>query len=300
MTLPPSSEPSASFSGERSAAIRNQLIDTAARARTPRRRPLWAIALVVAGALAGAGVSTAAFAASGTFTPNSPSSGRELPAGSRDDGAITAPPGTAPGSPVISVIGKPQSLLIDASTELSLEDRPADATHVRVTLTAVAAASVSWGTAADGNNPSAWFDASDVGQASAVTWYDFPLDDTTSTFYFDIDAGGAVTATVQYLLRVPTHLAVNARGETYGVEGGPDGTPDLIAVSGVAPDGASVEGYARSTDLRAFSPEHEEQPSNPEEALEWQAERDEKYPTGWEIDVYDSDGVTVIGTFHIG
>ena len=139
-----------------------------------------------------------------------------------------------------------------------------------------------------------------MGQASAVTWYDFPLDDSTTTFYFRIDPGGAVTATVQYLLQVPTHLAVNERGETYGVEGGPDGTPYLIAVWGIAPDGSSVEGYARSTELHGFSPEHEEQPSNPEEALKWQAERDETYPDGWDIDVYDSDGVTVIGTFHIG
>ncbi|GGM59957.1 hypothetical protein [Microbacterium saperdae] len=302
MTLPPSSEPFASFSGERSAAIRNQLIDTAARARAPRRRPMWAIALVVAGALAGAGVSTAAFAASGTFTPNTPAAGRELPAAT-DDGtgaAITAPPGTAPGSPVISLIGKTQSLLIDAPTELSLADRPGDATHVRVTLTAVSAASVSWGTDAGGNNPSASFDAADVGRASAVTWYDFPLDDTTTTFFFDVDADGAVTATMQYLRQVPTHLAVNARGETYGVEGGPDGTPDLISVGGVAPDGSSVEGYARNTDLNAFSPDHTELPSNPAEALAWQEERAEKYPNGWDVDVYDSDGVTVIGSFHIG
>lgn len=31
-----------------------------------------------------------------------------------------------------------------------------------------------------------------------------------------------------------------------------------------------------------------------------QNERDQKYPNGWDIPVYESDGTTQIGTFHIG
>jgi len=41
-------------------------------------------------------------------------------------------------------------------------------------------------------------------------------------------------------------------------------------------------------------------PSSPAEAARWQRERDEKYPNGWDIPVYESDGTTRIGTFHIG
>jgi hypothetical protein len=31
-----------------------------------------------------------------------------------------------------------------------------------------------------------------------------------------------------------------------------------------------------------------------------QAERDQKYPNGWDVPLYESDGETQIGTFHIG
>jgi hypothetical protein len=31
-----------------------------------------------------------------------------------------------------------------------------------------------------------------------------------------------------------------------------------------------------------------------------QAERDQKYPDGWDVPVYESDGVTRIGSFHVG
>ena len=31
-----------------------------------------------------------------------------------------------------------------------------------------------------------------------------------------------------------------------------------------------------------------------------QAERDQKYPNGWDFPLYESDGETQIGTFHIG
>ena len=32
----------------------------------------------------------------------------------------------------------------------------------------------------------------------------------------------------------------------------------------------------------------------------WQEERDKKYPNGWDIPVFESDGATQIGTFHVG
>jgi hypothetical protein len=287
------------FSPERSAVIRAQLIDTAARVQPARRRRLWGVALVLAGSLVGAGVSTAAFAATGTFTDAAPS----VPAGQpvADLGeAITAPPGTEPGAPVISLLGAPQSRVIEGASTLSLEDRPSEATHVRVTLTALAAGLISWGTAADGNNPSVSYSPEDVGSPRSETWYDFPLDDTTTQLYFDAQRGGGATAVVQYVRHVPTRLAVNEHGDTYGVEGGPDGVPDLIHVAGLADDGTGVEGYAWASELSAFSPEHPTQPATPEEALEWQAERDEKYPEGWTIRIYESDGRTAIGSFPIG
>ncbi|MFK3677148.1 hypothetical protein ACI2IP_05420 [Microbacterium sp. NPDC090218] len=287
------------FSPERSAVIRAQLIDTAARVQPVRRRRLWGAALVLAGSLVGAGVSTAAFAATGTFTPVAPASSAGQPVADLS-AAITAPPGTEPGAPVISLLGTPQSRVIEATTTLSLEDRPSEATHVRVTLTALGTGLISWGTAADGNNPSVSYAPQDIGSPRSETWYDFPLDDSTTHLYFDTQRGGSAAAVVQYVRHVPTHLAVNEHGDTYGVEGGPDGQPDLVRVGGVTDDGSAVEGYAWASELSAFSPEHEEQPSTPKEALEWQQERDEKYPTGWDIRIYENDGRTDIGSFHIG
>lgn len=287
------------FSPERSAAIRAQLVDTAAHVQPARRRRLWGVALVLAGSLVGAGVSTAAFAATGTFAPATPSAPTGQPVAELGE-AIAAPPGTEPGAPVISLLGTPQSRVVAEASTLSLEDRPSEATHVRVTLTALAAGQISWGTAADGNNPSVSYTTDDVGSSRSETWYDFPLDDSTTQLYFDTQRGGSATAVVQYVRHVPTRLAVNEHGDTYGVEGGPDGMPDLVRVSGLADDGTGVEGYSWAAELSAFSPDHEALPSTPAEALEWQEERDEKYPTGWDIRIYESDGRTVIGSFHIG
>lgn len=286
-----------SFSPERSDAIRAELIATAAHVRPARRRGLWAVSLMLVGTLAGAGISTAAFAASGSFSAPQAPVGQPAPELGE---AVTAPPGTVPGAPVISVLGEPRSLRVVGAVTLPLDPRPDDTTHVRVTLTITSPGKVTWGTDAGGDNPSSTASGADIAAGTAMAWYDFPLDDTTRELYFAADGTAAATATVQYLAHVPTRLGVNAHGDTFGVEGGPDGRPDLIAVSGVADDGTLVEGYAWASDLDAFSPDHREQPSNPEEALEWQAERDEKYPAGWDIRVYESDGRTDIGRFHIG
>jgi hypothetical protein len=79
--------------------------------------------------------------------------------------------------------------------------------------------------------------------------------------------------------------AVNAHGQTYGVEND-HGTPDLVAV--IATNGRT--GYSYATDLNGA------QPTSPAEA---QALND-AYPDGRDIPVYESDGRTQIGIFHIG
>jgi hypothetical protein len=263
----------------------------------PRRRA-WAVTgLIVAGALAGGGVSTAAFAASGTFGSVSPQqpSGQPIP----DLGeAIAAPPGTSPGAPVISMLAEPTSQFVSQDEAVSLADRPADATHLRITVVPMSTGMLNFGTDPGGNNASAEWSGTD-NLAEAIVWYDNPLDATTDTFYLTPDGGFTGTVTLQYVVHVPTHLGVNAAGQTFGVEGGPDGTPDLILVTGRAPDGSEVTGYARNADLFATSPDHPGRPENPEQALQWQAERDLKYPNGWDIPVFEQDGTTQIGVFHV-
>lgn len=283
------------FSPERSAAIRDQLISSV-RGRPARRRKALGATLLLAGALVGAGASTAAFAATGSFAP------AEIPVDQPTatlGDAVSAPPGTVPGSPVVSLLGSSEIVQVSGTKDLALEGIPVGATHVRVTLTMLSPGVISWGTDPEGNNQSMSALAADIGSPSADAWYDFPLEDATSKIYFTTSETATATAVVQYVNYVPTRLGVNAEGNTFGVDGGPDGAPDLVRVSGTGANGEQIEGYAWASDIAAFSPDHVAQPSDPEEALLWQAERDEKYPGGWDIPVYDEDGSTVIGTFHV-
>jgi hypothetical protein len=280
------------FTPERSDAIRAGLI-TVAASRAPRRRRVLASAgLVLAGVLVGG--SAVAFAAMGTWTPVAaiPS-----PAPAPEHTDLADPqPGRIPGEPIVTVLGDPIVWKVTGVTEFPLTDRPAEATHARVTFTCTVG-SFSWGTDAGGNNPSV---SCDTAGSSVTAWYDFPLDAGATTFYVAGPKDGEAVLTLQYLAQVPTSFGVNENGQTYGVDRGDQGTPDLVFVGGEAPDGSPVDGYARAVDLQAFSPDHPGLPSNPEEALRWQREREERYPDGWEIPVFASDGTTRLGTLRMG
>jgi hypothetical protein len=82
----------------------------------------------------------------------------------------------------------------------------------------------------------------------------------------------------------------NENGQTYGSAGdatSPEIEPELIRAIGV--DG--TEGYVLKKDLDG------KQPKSPEEAIAIQNSRS---PGGRNIPLYDVDGKTIIGVFHIG
>ncbi|MFD0679412.1 MULTISPECIES: hypothetical protein [unclassified Paenibacillus] len=87
-----------------------------------------------------------------------------------------------------------------------------------------------------------------------------------------------------------TNYPKNENGQTYGFAADAtsyESIPDLISAVGV--DGTA--GYVRKKDLDG------EQPKTPEEALAIQKNR----PVGGrDIPLYDVDGKTIIGVFHIG
>lgn len=287
------------FTPERSEIIRASLISHVAESpSTRRKRTLWTASLVLVGALAGAGVSAGAFAATGLFAavPAQPS-GQPTP---DYPDTVAAPPGVTPGYPIISLLGEPISQNVETATEISMQDRPVAATHARVTITPLTPGALNWGTDPGGNNPSGSWSAEDLtaGRDSAV-WYDFPLDDTVKDLFLN-PSGFRGIVTIQYVTHVPTSLGINANGQTFGVTGSEQGEPELISVIGTAPDGSDIEGYVFATELNATGPDHEGEPETPEEALLWQQERDEKYPNGWAIPLYDSEGETRIGEFRIG
>ena len=276
-----------SFSSHRSDAIRAGLIAHAAP-RTRRSRRWRGTALVLAGALAGGGVSAAAFAAtSNRPEPVAQPSGQPVPPlGS----AVPAPAGVIPGSPIISLLGPPITQTVSAGTTTPLKPRPTSATHARVTVTVTKAGSLNFGTDRAGNNPSGSWSLDDITvRGQATTWYDFPLNDSVDTLYLTPAGGFAGTVTIQYLNYVPTLIGVNARGQTYGVSGSGDrGEPDLVAV--VATNGK--DGYANAVDLQGGP-----MPTSPGDAIARQEANQGRIRT---IPVYESDGTTVIGEFKIG
>ncbi|MFT4211201.1 MAG: hypothetical protein QM626_04950 [Microbacterium sp.] len=279
------------FDLRRSEAIRAGLIVHATGARRRIRRGLWGIGLVLAGVIAGAGASAAAFAATGTLGSGTTAAGVviEQPDGSGGSGdaalePIDAPPGTTPGASVASMLGAPLAQTIVAETRLDLSDRPAAATHVRVTVTCLTAGSISWGTDPAGNNPSSSCTVADLGAEPASAWMDVPLDAATDALYITPGEGAEASVVLQYETLIPTRLGVNANGETYGIETAAQGRPDLILVQGTASDGTAVAGYVRATELDAA-----------DGASGFAMTTEPR-----DIPVYESDGTTRIGIFHVG
>lgn len=290
---------STEFDAHRAAAWRAALIEHVAASR-PRRRMRAAVVLVAVGVLGGAGASTAAFAASGAlggWTSPARPAGQPVP----DTGAaVDAPEGVLPGAPIVVMLGQSVASEVAGPTVIPLPDRAAGATHLRVTVTARAAGSLRWGLDPSGDTPSSAWAPGDIGTPRATAWYDFPLDDTQDALTLTPAGGADVLVVMQYVSQIPTRLGVNAAGETYGVDGGPSGSPDLVAVTGTDDAGRPVDGYARRVDLFADSPTATAPPAIPEEALQRQAERERDVPDGWDIPVFASDGTTRIGVFRVG
>lgn len=285
------------FSEQRSAAIRAGLV---AEAATPQRqRPHWwrAVGLLAVGVLAGAGATSAAFAAGDRAPVAHPAAPSTVAA---SEGPVPAPPGVIPGMPIISMLGSPKSLVVDHNATMDISAGPEAATHVRVTVTCLTAGTTTFGTDAEGDNPSIQCDQPDSAEPRSSGWQDFPIPSSDGRLYLTTSGSGKAAVSVQFMNQVPTRFGVNANGQTYGAENETQGTPDLVWTSGTTDTGQETSGYARSADLDAFSPDHPGQPTSPAEAVRLQAERDQKWPNGWDVPLYQSDGETRIGTFHIG
>lgn len=287
----------AEFSEQRSAAIRAGLV--AEVAGQQRQRPHWwrAVGLLTVGVLAGAGATSAAFAAGGVAPIAHPAA---TSTATNSDGLIPAPPGVVPGTPIISLLGSPRSLVVDGSSSMDVSTGPEEATHVRVTVTCLTAGTTTFGTDAGGNNASSHCEEADLADSQGPSWQDFEIPSSRGRLHFTTSPAAKAAVSVQFVNQVPTRFGVNANGETYGAMSDTQGQPDLVWVIGRDSNGQDVNGYGRSVDLDAFSPDHPGQPTSPTEAVRLQAERDQKYPNGWDVPVYMSDGETQIGTFHIG
>jgi hypothetical protein len=93
-----------------------------------------------------------------------------------------------------------------------------------------------------------------------------------------------------YVNQVATNWGINASGETFGVSN-QQGTPDLIAV---VIDQGKTQGYVERRELNCASGGDVKSPA---EALTWDETSENRIVS---IPVYESDGVTIIGTFSVG
>jgi hypothetical protein len=291
------------FSPARSAAIRDELVRIVqAGGRAGRfRKALAGVGLVVAGALVGAG-SFAATAEVWSPQPHFPETSPVIEPTSNP--GVSAPDGHLPGQPIVSLLGQVTSFEVDGEERIIQLEPPDGATHVRVSVTCTAPGLTAWGFDAGGNNPRSECGPADVGPEWTPGWMDFDLRDEAAypqhdLFYVQPSSGAASIVTVQYLSLIETAWEVNAAGETCGVSKPGFGEPDLVAVVALTTSGDYVDGFARRAQiLFPFPGQHE--PTSPADAMEQQEHYDQLYPTGIDIPVYECDGVTQVGTFHVG
>jgi hypothetical protein len=167
---------------------------------------------------------------------------------------------------------------------VSLGTRPADATTVKVSLGCLDPGKIYW---PDGGNMICG--ASDVESPDVdptkLNYGVMDLSPDQTTIQIRATAGMSWKLAARYLHTEKTPWGVNARGQTFGVEND-DGSPDLVAA--VATNGR--QGYVLNSEL--LGP----QPTSPADALA----QNNAHPNGRDIPVYESDGQTQIGTFHIG
>lgn len=289
------------FNSVRADAIRAGLISHVAEGSRRRRRTLQAAGWALSGVLVGAGATVGAYAATATDKPAAPSSDSYYPA--EIYGApIPAPKGVVPGDTVPELLGTPSTHEFESAIDVPLGDRPEGATDVNVAVRVVEAGTV---TVSVGSGEfSTW----------SHSWSERKIKRGGSYGFFSVLAltadadvvevrptdGFAGTIKIQYLRQIPTQLGINENGQTYGVGHSRHEIPDLMYRGKYRFGGERVHAYAYATDLRAFSPDDPVGPTDPAELERAQRERDRKYPNGWDVPVYLSDGKTQIGTFHVG
>jgi hypothetical protein len=290
------------FSPERSDAMREHLVHVVNHAPPARgaRRVLAGLGLTVAGALIGGG---AAAATAQIWNPQPYAAQAPPVVEPTSNPGVPAPAGHLPGQPIVSLVGQVMIEEVDGEERIIQLDPPTGATHVRVTVTCTSAGTTRWGFDPGGNNASSECTSEDASRSS-TGGMDFELGDLSmfpqyDFFYVQPSAGASSIVTLQYLTLIETAWEVNAAGETCGVTKPGFGEPDLTAVVALTPSGEYVEAYARREQLMyPFPGQHE--PTSPEDALAQQEQNQQNYPNGIDIPAYECDGVTQVGTFHVG
>lgn len=191
-------------------------------------------------------------------------------------GVATAELSVPPGTPVVEDLGEPAAGSFTGTGTLDLGPVPAGANGIAVTVTCLTEGSFTFGEF--GTKVCA------EGDGSATSWGIVPLgldQQRTVTIQTTPDASWSIVA--EYTKTVETDWGVNEAGQTFGAP--KDGeNPDLTPATALN----CKRGYLRTADIDALFDET----MTMEEATEYVngANRYDRY-----LNVYESDGVTVIG-----
>ena len=189
------------------------------------------------------------------------------------------------GAPVNSPLGNIVTASRTGTATIDLGVPPAKSTDVSLALTCLTV-----GTFYFPNGSSMSCNSADMThappidrQASEVV----PLTVGVDTVTIKTSANASWTLQAMYVNQVTTPWGVNASGETYGVAN-QHGTPDLIAVD------QGITGYVKESDLNCAAGGDVKSPA---EALAWDKVSRNRNIS---VPVYESNGMTIVGTFILG
>ena len=198
--------------------------------------------------------------------------------------ALAAGVFSAPGAPIDTQLGKVVTATRTGSATIDIGAPPAGATDLSLTFTCLTAGTFDF---PDGSSMSCG--AADLLRLPIyrTSIEVVPLSPDIDTVTINTSAGASWRLQVTFVNRVTTSWGVNASGETYGVAN-QHGTPDLIAVD------QGIAGYVRKSDMNCASGGDVQTLA---QAANWDKISQNRNVS---IPVYESDGITVVGTFVIG
>lgn len=185
-----------------------------------------------------------------------------------------------PGAPRVAALSPVLESTQRGPASISTADAPAGTNAVDVEVHCIDPGTVDW---PDGSTSGC--DGA-PGSVSGTGVLDLPPGGAPLIFSADETVRWGLSLT--YIRRTPTDWARNTRGETFGTQKEDGSQPDLQAAT--ATNGA--KGYLRQSELDAA---HGPGPTTPEEAAVY----DDLPVVVVQIDVYASDGITVVGQFDV-
>lgn len=192
-----------------------------------------------------------------------------------------------PGAPVNSPLGNVIAATRTGTATIDIGAPPATANNVSLTLTCLTVGKFYFP-----NGSSMSCDSADMAhapidrQSSEVV----PLTAGVDTVTIKTSPNATWTLQAMYVNQVATSWGVNASGETYGVPN-QQGAPILVAVFA---DDTNIHGYVKEGELNCAAGGDV---ASPAEALVWDKTSQNLNVS---IPVYESNGVTVVGTFTVG